>query len=318
MEQEIKTFAPVLIPTLNRYEHLCRCIKSLAKCTHAKETELIIGLDYPPSEKYNEGWNKIREYLPTVTGFKEVTVLKRDYNLGAVENMNNLKKYANISHDRFIFTEDDNVFSPNFLDFINKGLERFKDNPKVFAICGYNYHFLKLENYEYPYYFAPEMSAWGYGSWFNEKTRIIEDAVNRSDYLMGMVRDVPFSCFMKNKKRLSRLLFDIGQGPKGDAYYTYYEVTHDLFCVFPKLSLVQNYGHDGSGVHCGQKGDDDVFFSQQIDSSDCFESDFNVPIEYNEIIRNAFKGFQTGSRRKRYKAVLLLIIMKLFVKIRHY
>lgn len=46
---------PILIPTLDRYEHFKKCIESLAKNTHANKTELVIGLDYPPSEKYMDG-----------------------------------------------------------------------------------------------------------------------------------------------------------------------------------------------------------------------------------------------------------------------
>ena len=49
------TFYPVIIYTLNRYEHFRRCVESLARNTHAEQTELVIGLDYPPSEKYVEG-----------------------------------------------------------------------------------------------------------------------------------------------------------------------------------------------------------------------------------------------------------------------
>ena len=138
MEERINSFAPVIIPTLNRYDHLRRCIDSLAKCIHAKETELIIGLDYPPSEKYEGGWKKIREYLPTVTGFKKVTIIIRDHNLGAVGNMNALIDYSNKLYDRYIFSEDDNEFSPCFLDFVNKGLEIYKDNRKVLSVCGFN------------------------------------------------------------------------------------------------------------------------------------------------------------------------------------
>ena len=60
---EIKTYAPVLIPTLNRYEHFKRCLESLEKCTGAEHTEIFVALDYPPSEKYKEGWSKICKYL---------------------------------------------------------------------------------------------------------------------------------------------------------------------------------------------------------------------------------------------------------------
>ena len=79
-------YAPILIPTLNRYEHLRRCVESLAKNKLAKESELVIGLDYPPQEKYQEGWEKIKEFLPTISGFGKVTILSADKNIGAVNN----------------------------------------------------------------------------------------------------------------------------------------------------------------------------------------------------------------------------------------
>ena len=46
------TFYPVVIPTLNRFDHFRNCVESLVRCTHADKTELIIGLDFPPYEKY--------------------------------------------------------------------------------------------------------------------------------------------------------------------------------------------------------------------------------------------------------------------------
>lgn len=53
-------YYPIVIPTLNRYEHFKKCVESLARNTHADKTELIVGLDYPPSDKYMEGYLKIK------------------------------------------------------------------------------------------------------------------------------------------------------------------------------------------------------------------------------------------------------------------
>ena len=49
--------APVLIPTCNRIHHLKRCVESIARNKLAKETELYISVDYPPSEKYQDGYS---------------------------------------------------------------------------------------------------------------------------------------------------------------------------------------------------------------------------------------------------------------------
>ena len=51
-------FAPVIIPTLNRYEHFRKCLESLEACTGAEKTDVYVALDFPPSEKYVEGWKK--------------------------------------------------------------------------------------------------------------------------------------------------------------------------------------------------------------------------------------------------------------------
>ena len=63
---ELNNYAPVIIPTLNRYDHFVRCIQSLAKCTDASETDLIIGLDFPPSDKYVDGYKRIKEYCDKI------------------------------------------------------------------------------------------------------------------------------------------------------------------------------------------------------------------------------------------------------------
>ena len=63
------TYYPVIIPTLNRYEHFKNCVESLSNNLYANETELVVGLDYPPSEKYIDGWKKIKDYIPSIKGF---------------------------------------------------------------------------------------------------------------------------------------------------------------------------------------------------------------------------------------------------------
>ena len=56
-------YAPIIIVTLNRYEHLKRCIESLQKNGWAKYTELYISVDYPADESHWEGYGKVRERL---------------------------------------------------------------------------------------------------------------------------------------------------------------------------------------------------------------------------------------------------------------
>ena len=104
-------YAPVLITTLNRYEHFKETITSLSQCTGADMTDLYIALDYPPTPFYEDGYRKIVEYLPTISGFKSVNIIKREKNYGMGKNFHDaLHQVIFTKYDRFIFSEDDNLF----------------------------------------------------------------------------------------------------------------------------------------------------------------------------------------------------------------
>lgn len=82
---QIQKYVPVLIPTLNRYKHFKRCLESLERCSGAEHTDVFIGLDYPPSDKYVDGWKLIDEYLSEKErghGFNNLTVIRRYFNCG--------------------------------------------------------------------------------------------------------------------------------------------------------------------------------------------------------------------------------------------
>lgn len=49
-------YAPIIIPTLNRNEHFRKCLESLEKCSGAENSEVFVALDFPPSDKYIDGW----------------------------------------------------------------------------------------------------------------------------------------------------------------------------------------------------------------------------------------------------------------------
>ena len=108
-------FAPVIIPTLNRYEHFRKCLESLEACTGAEKTDVYVALDFPPSEKYVEGWKKNDAYLKEKAlnnRFHSLIVYRRETNY-FFSGKSNLRTAINDLPDnvnRFILSEDDNVF----------------------------------------------------------------------------------------------------------------------------------------------------------------------------------------------------------------
>lgn len=258
-------YAPILIPTLNRFEHFKRCVESLEKCTLAKYTDLYIALDYPLNDSHREGYGKIKEYTKHIKGFKSIVLIERDRNYGANKNLFTAQKEIFENFDTMILTEDDNEFSSNFLEFINWGLEKYKNNENIFAICGYNYP-INLSDYKEDYYFAKEFSAWGCGLW-KKKWEYVENNIFKQEYTYKIFNSYNnLSNLLKNRISIIPSLQKCKKGNiiLADSLITSYLYIDNKFCLFPKISKVRNWGHDGSGVNGGNIKED-IFKNQEID-----------------------------------------------------
>lgn len=242
-------FAPIIIPTLCRFDHFKKCIESLAANKLALQTELYIGLDFPPAEKYVEGWKQIKEFIPTIQGFKKVVTLEATENLTAQGNIEALKKHIRrLGFDSYIFTEDDNVFSPNFLEYANWGLKEFENDKSIFAVIGFKrvkVDFLQNNVYKYPRYVA-----WGLATWFDRADKMNEfKDLNR---LNKLVKSWPLSIiFTKRVFTAVTLIRMIKTNYILEDTLPMLLPKEEMYCIYPKTSMVRNIGFDGSGLHGG-------------------------------------------------------------------
>lgn len=254
-------YAPVLIPTLNRYDHFKNCIESLLKCDKVEQTDLFIALDYPLTEKHYEGYHKILEYLssPTFKAFKSLTVFKREKNLGVMDNLRLARVEIYKVYDRLIFSEDDNIFSTDFLSFINEGLEVYKDREDIFSIMGYQFP-LEINNYSNAVYLYDNFSAWGYGTWKHKWEQVKFDISLLEDFL----KDKEQLKHFKKPRLLSRIRKIVKTRKMiGDAFIGYYQHVNKMYSVFPTVSRVRNLGHDGTGIHGGNSENARKIYAEQ-------------------------------------------------------
>lgn len=245
-------YAPVLIPTLNRYEHLKKCLESLSRCTWAEETEVYVALDYPPSEKYMEGWKKNKEFLENCgdMGFKKLHLIERKENYGTWRqgdkgNLNCLLREIKNQYDRYIITEDDNVFASAFLDYMDKGFELFEDDNTVYALCGYRC-FVNIK-YEENTYFRQnvDVCAWGIGLW-KSKLR----SINYKEFR----KKLSLKTFLKVYRRagIEKAIYFLNcchnrwDGQIIDMVNTILCIINDQNEIMPTVSLVKNIGFDES------------------------------------------------------------------------
>ena len=248
-------YAPVVIPTLNRFEHFKKCIESLSACTWSEYTDVYVGLDYPNKEHHWDGYKKIETYLSNCgnMNFKKIHVIKRPYNygIGINGNFTDLRKEVFSYYDRVICSEDDNVFSPCFLVYMNKGLELFKDDKSILAINGYR-HFYNIQIGKNTYFRQNvDFSAWGYGIW---KDRVESYQNLNNEYFKSKLSKTIFLKVLKNgNNRAIQYLHCCDKKwdkRMTDNILSVYAAINDYNVIMPSVSLVRNMGFDGSGVNC--------------------------------------------------------------------
>lgn len=257
-------YAPIYIPTLCRYEHFKQCIESLAQCEGASETEVYVALDYPAKESHLEGYEKIKTYLETAGNmtFKKLHVHKRErnYGLGLYGNSATMREYITERYDRFILSEDDNVFAPNFLLYMNTCLERYRDDPDVVAVCGYSYP-VEWDVSEGATVLKQQInvSTWGVGLWTEKYQKMRQDLSNGilkssfTDVLENKTyKKMIDACFIEyilNACNVSSDKNSLCYGTSDVAMRQYLAVTNK-YAITPIVSKVRNLGFDGTGAFC--------------------------------------------------------------------
>lgn len=279
-------YAPVIIITCNRYEHLERCIDSLRKNTYAEQTELYISVDYPPNEEYREGWEKVCQLLHRpIEGFGGVNLYFQEANLGVYENYQFLRREAFAKYDRLIYTEDDNEFSPNFLAYIDRGLELYENHPKVYAICGYAN--------DYPFEYGGDNvialtdgCEWGMGIW-REKEKTVEEQLTVRNWMQAARNVRLMRRLYRNRSRLfSRMLGALVDQKEEEAVLNI-DVNRGIFMALngfcsinPVQTKVRNWGFDGSGQNIIGDSEEHVqHVGQQLDT----DRDFEYRLEKVEV-----------------------------------
>lgn len=259
MQITIKKYAPVLIPTLNRYKHLHRLITSLQGCSGVEHTELYISVDYPPRKEYVEGWEKVCAFCREgLTNFAKVHLFFQEENLGAYGNEMFLLELVEKTWDRYIFLEDDNECFRSFLEYMNKGLEFFENDENAVAVCAAGATGVEVLNGNICK--VCDFSPYGFGVW-SEKYIACRKLIQRS-YFVELSRDYrrlcelfqydaglffAFVCILL-KKGKPYVTAD-GEVPIIDMSFRIYLFFEKRYCIFPAKQLTYNYGQDGSGCN---------------------------------------------------------------------
>lgn len=149
-----------------------------------------------------------------------------------------------------IAVEDDIVTAPDFLSFMNRCLERYKSEPRVFSVNGFNFPITPPVSYPWDAYFSYRSNSWGWSTW-NDRWEKADWSV--SDFAEFIADREQQKRFNQGGSDLTEALARRMAGKHDGSWDLVWAYTHskqDAVALRPVLSKVNNIGFDGSGTHC--------------------------------------------------------------------
>lgn len=250
----MQELAPIILFVYNRPEHTKKVVEGLLLNSEASNSELFIFADGPKptiSEKGLKDLKRVREYIHTISGFKEIHIDESDINRGlANATIRGCSKVIN-KYGRMIVMEDDDVPNKYFLSYINRCLDVFKDDEHVWCVSGYTDTSLLPPNDGEDLFFVNRPSSWGFGTWKRCWDKVIWDLPT----LRGLVS---YKKLMNDFDKWggtdsSYIMKDLmnGRNSSWSIRYNFAAFLNHSYTILPNKTLIENIGCDGTGTHCG-------------------------------------------------------------------
>jgi hypothetical protein len=259
-------------------------VGSLQQNPLARQSDLFVFSDGPKNDSTVEAVQAVRNFLGTIAGFKSVTIIERERNLGLAVSVISGVTHVCQEFGRAIVLEDDLLIAPDFLGFMNCALERFAGESRVFSVSGFNYALKAPRTYSFDAFFTYRSSSWGWGTW---RDRWAKADWSVSDYAYFCSRRNLQQSFNRGGEDLSRMLALQMEG-RIDSWsirWDYAHFKHNALALYPVVSRIYNIGFDGSGIHCRRAAHKQPPLIAPTRANYCFPQDVEISAEFTSEIR---------------------------------
>jgi len=282
------TLAPIALFTYNRLAHTQQTVEALQKNEFAAQSDLYVFSDGPKAAADEPEVEAVRNYLEGVDGFKSRAIKRQTSNLGLARSIVAGVTEICQRHGRVIVVEDDLVTAPCFLRYMNEALALYENDSEVISIHGYVF---PVQATLPETFFLKCASCWGWATWqrgwneFNADVRSLLTEIETRKLTTEFDFNDTYSYTEMLRQQITR--------PTDSWAIRWYASAFlkNKLTLYPGRSLVQNIGHDSSGVHCGQSATFDVCLAERPVTVE------RLPLSENPLARRAFENFFRSLRR---------------------
>ncbi|WP_028297187.1 glycosyltransferase [Olivibacter sitiensis] len=243
----MQNLAPIALFIYNRPEHTRRTLQYLRKNTLSGDSRLYIFSDAAKTSGDEQKVQETRNEVRHIEGFRSVKLITRDTHMGLANSIiDGISGLVN-EYGKIIVLEDDLLTSPYTLQYFNEALERYIQEERVMQIAAYNFPLTQTDKLPESF-FMRSTNSWGWATWkrawdkFNPDIESLYQKFNKEKKAR-----FTFNGSMNYWKQL----MDFKKG-KNDSWAIRWHASvflNDGLVLYPRESLIENIGHDGSGVH---------------------------------------------------------------------
>ncbi len=244
--------APIVLTVYKRTWHTQQTLEALALNEFADQSTLYIFCDGPrkfASKEDLDAISNVRSLIREKKWCKEVIIVESSENLGQVRSFENaITKVINI-HGKVIVLEDDQRTQKGFLKYLNNALDLYESDEQVMFVSAYMYP--SKFNVEQSTFFLNVQSCPGWATWKRAWQNYNGNAIDHINFFKGKTKlidhfNIKYSLWYD---QLERNVSFPGYSFAVKWYASCYRLNG--LGLFPKQSLIENIGIDGSGEHCG-------------------------------------------------------------------
>lgn len=290
--------APIALFVYQRIRETRIAVSALKANELAAESDLFIFSDAPRSEAAVRNVTAVREYLRTIDGFRSISIIERETNLGLSRSIIDGVGMLVERYGKVIVVEDDLETSKYFLNFMNDALQFYESDERVISIHGYVY---PVKGTLPSTFFLKGADCWGWATWkrgwelFEQDGRVLEEQLKQ--------RNVCDEFDFNGTYPYTRMLRQQIEG-KNDSWAVRWYASaflKDKLTLYPGRSLVNNISSDSLGTHTKHL----AAFQSALSPVSLSVGD--VPVEDHPVARRLFEQFFQSLRVPLYKKILNVV-----------
>ena len=242
----MQQLAPIILFAYNRPSHTRKALLALQKNLLAEDSILYVFSDGAKSHAAEDTVEEVRSLLREPWHFKDIHIVERPKNFGLAKNV--IDGVSNVikKHRKAIILEDDVLFSKYALTYFNEALTRYENEERVMHIGGFVY---ELDRSKLPEtFFTRYVASQAWGTWQRAWVFLDEDINNLvQQFDANKIAAFTFDNTMNFWRQIQQQ-----KEKKIDSWAVRWYASvflHGGLALSPHQSLIENIGHDGTGVH---------------------------------------------------------------------